>query len=55
MGMLVLLALCPANSALAQEECDALKSCTTKNGWTVTLMEGYPTEVPNTDIYEWRY
>jgi hypothetical protein len=55
MGMIALVALCPITGAVATDECEVPLSCTTKGGWTVTLMDD-PTEVsPDTDIYEWRY
>lgn len=54
MGMVALVALCPITGAVAQEECEAPLSCTTENGWTITLMDGYPLEV-SPDTYEWKY
>lgn len=39
---------------MAQEGCTVPRSCTTENGWTVELMEGYPDQI-GADLYDWKY
>jgi len=52
--LIAFMTLFTAAHVMAQEGCTVPLSCTTENGWTVELMEGYPNQI-GADLYDWKY